>query len=155
MQPTSKGRDRAGAIMTGIAILFLLFDSVGKLIPLAPVVEGSLQLGYPESSIRVIGTILLICVITYAVPRTSVLGAILLTGYLGGAVATHLRVGNPVFTHMLFPVYVGVLIWGGLLLREGRLRDLVSVRRADGRSGGQAVSAMAIELADPPSGRPT
>jgi hypothetical protein len=115
--------------MTAIAILFLLFDSVGKLIPMAPVVEGSLQLGYPESSIRVIGIILLICVVAYAVPRTSVLGAILLTGYLGGAVATHLRVGSPLFTHMLFPIYVGVLIWGGLLLREERLKGLVPVRR--------------------------
>jgi hypothetical protein len=129
MQPTWKGRPRAGRIMTGIAILFLLVDSIGKLIPLAPVVEGSLQLGYPESTIRVIGIILMICVIAYAVPRTSVLGAILLTGYLGGAVATHLRVGSPPLTHTLFPIYVGVLIWGGLMLRENRLKGLVPLRR--------------------------
>ena len=129
MQPTWKGRPRAGTIMTGIAILFLLVDSIGKLIPLAPVVEGSLQLGYPESTIRVIGIILLICVTAYAVPRTSVLGAILLTGYLGGAVATHLRVGSPPLTHTLFPIYVGVLIWGGLMLREDRLKMLVPLRR--------------------------
>jgi hypothetical protein len=129
MQPTWKGRPRAGTIMTGIAILFLLVDSIGKLIPLAPVVEGSLQLGYPESTIRVIGIILMICVIAYAVPRTSVLGAILLTGYLGGAVATHLRVGSPPLTHTLFPIYVGVLIWGGLMLREDRLKRLVPLRR--------------------------
>ena len=129
MQPTWKGRPRAGTIMTGIAILFLLVDSIGKLIPLAPVVEGSLQLGYPESTIRVIGIILLICVTAYAVPRTSVLGAILLTGYLGGAVATHLRVGSPPLTHTLFPLYVGVLIWGGLMLREDRLKMLVPLRR--------------------------
>ena len=128
MQPTSKTARRAGLTMTAIAILFLLFDSVGKLIPMAPAVEGSLQLGYPESSIRVIGLILLICVIAYAVPQTSVLGAILLTGYLGGAVATHLRVGSPLFTHMLFPIYVGVLIWGGLLLRVERLKGLVPLR---------------------------
>jgi hypothetical protein len=129
MQPTWKARPRAGTIMTGIAILFLLVDSIGKLIPLAPVVEGSLQLGYPESTIRVIGIILMICVIAYAVPRTSVLGAILLTGYLGGAVATHLRVGSPPLTHTLFPIYVGVLIWGGLMLREDRLKRLVPLRR--------------------------
>ena len=129
MQPTWKYRPRAGTIMTGIAILFLLVDSIGKLIPLAPVVEGSLQLGYPESTIRVIGIILMICVIAYAVPRTSVLGAILLTGYLGGAVATHLRVGSPPLTHTLFPIYVGVLIWGGLMLRENRLKGLVPLRR--------------------------
>jgi len=129
MQPTWKARPRAGTIMTGIAILFLLVDSIGKLIPLAPVVEGSLQLGYPESTIRVIGIILMICVIAYAVPRTSVLGAILLTGYLGGAVATHLRVGSPPLTHTLFPIYVGVLIWGGLMLRENRLKGLVPLRR--------------------------
>jgi len=129
MQPTWKARPRAGTIMSGIAILFLLVDSIGKLIPLAPVVEGSLQLGYPESTIRVIGIILMICVIAYAVPRTSVLGAILLTGYLGGAVATHLRVGSPPLTHTLFPIYVGVLIWGGLMLRENRLKGLVPLRR--------------------------
>ena len=129
MQPTWKYRPRAGTIMTGIAILFLLVDSIGKLIPLAPVVEGSLQLGYPESTIRVIGIILMICVIAYAVPRTSVLGAILLTGYLGGAVATHLRVGSPPLTHTLFPIYVGVLIWGGLMLLEDRLEGLVPLRR--------------------------
>jgi hypothetical protein len=127
--PSSRWRRRIGAIMAGIATLFLLFDSVGKLIPMAPAVEGSVQLGYPESSVRMIGIILLLCVIAYAIPRTSVLGAILLTGYLGGAVATQLRVGNPLLTHTLFPVYVGVLVWGGLLLREDRLRALVPLRR--------------------------
>ncbi len=129
MQPTSKGGRRAGTIMTGLAVLFLLFDSLGKLVLVPQVVEGSVQLGYPESTVRVIGIILLICVIAYAVPQTSVLGAILLTGYLGGAVATHLRVGSPLLTHMLFPIYVGALIWGGLLLREDRLRGLIPLRR--------------------------
>jgi DoxX-like family len=127
--PGSKKRRRTGAILSGLAILFLLFDSLGKLIAVAPVVEGTLQLGYPESSVRVIGVILLLCVIAYAVPRTSVLGAILLTGYLGGAVATQLRVGNPLLTHTLFPIYIGVLIWAGLYLREDRLRALFPLRR--------------------------
>jgi hypothetical protein len=115
--------------MTGLAVLFLLFDSLGKLVLVPQVVEGSVQLGYPESTVRVIGIILLICVIAYAVPQTSVLGAILLTGYLGGAVATHLRVGSPLLTHTLFPIYVGALIWGGLLLREDRVRALIPFRR--------------------------
>ncbi len=127
--PSSRGRLRTGTIMTGLAILFLLFDSLGKLVLVPQAVEGSVQLGYPESSVRVIGIILLICVILYAVPRTSVLGAILLTGYLGGAVATQLRVGSPLLTHTLFPIYVGALIWGGLLLREDRMRALIPLRR--------------------------
>ena len=127
--PSSRARRRTGAIMTGIAILFLLFDSLGKLVLVPQVVEGSVQLGDPDSTVRVIGTILLICVMLYAVPRTSVLGAILLTGYLGGAVATHFRVGSPLLTHTLFPIYLGALIWGGLLLREDRLRSLVPLRR--------------------------
>jgi hypothetical protein len=127
--PSSRARRRTGAIMAGIAILFLLFDSLGKLVLVPQVVEGSVQLGYPESTVRVIGIILLACVLLYAVPRTSVLGAIVLTGYLGGAVATHFRVGSPLLTHTLFPIYVAALIWGGLLLREDRLRSLIPLRR--------------------------
>ena len=127
--PNTRTRHRAGAIMSGLAVLFLLFDSLGKLMQVSQVIQASVQLGYPESAVPVIGIILLVCVVAYAVPRTSVLGAILLTGYLGGAVATQLRVGNPLLTHTLFPVYVGALIWGGLLLREERLRALVPLRR--------------------------
>jgi hypothetical protein len=127
--PSSRARRRIGAIMAGIAILFLLFDAVGKLVLIPQVVEGSVQLGYPESSVRVIGIILLTCVLLYLVPRTSVFGAILLTGFLGGAVATHFRVGSPLLTHTLFPVYLGALVWGGLLLREDRLRSLLPLRR--------------------------
>jgi hypothetical protein len=127
--PSSRARRRAGAVMSGVAILFLLFDSLGKLIPVAPAVEGTVQLGYPEPAVRVVGIILLVCVISYAVPRTAVIGAILLTGYLGGAVATQLRVGSPLLTHTLFPIYIGALIWCGLLLREDRLRALIPLRR--------------------------
>ena len=115
--------------MAGFAVLFLLFDSIGKLLRLVPVVEGSVRLGYPEGAVSGIGIILLLCVVAYAVPATSVLGAVLLTGYLGGAVATHLRVGSPLLTHTLFPVYVGALIWGGIYLRDGRLRALLPLRR--------------------------
>ena len=127
--PSSRAKRRAGAVMAGTAILFLLVDSVGKLIAIPAFVNATVQLGYPEPSVRVIGMILLLCLILYAVPRTAVLGAILLTGYLGGAVATQLRVGSPLFSSTLFPVYVGVLVWGGVLLREDRLRALVPLRR--------------------------
>ena len=99
-----------------------------KLIKLAPVVEATVKIGWPESLIIPLGIVLLICTILYVIPSTSVLGAILLTGYLGGAVATHVRIGDPLFTHVLFPVYLGVLLWLGLYLRDGRLRALVPLR---------------------------
>ncbi len=124
----SRKRLWAGRTMSAIAVLFLLFDSVIKLVVIAPVVESFAQLGYPVSLARGIGLLELLCIIVYVIPRTSVLGAILLTGYLGGAVATHVRVGSPLFTHILFPTYVGALIWGGLLLREDRLRALIPLR---------------------------
>jgi hypothetical protein len=125
----SKGRLWTGRIMSGLPALFLLIDAVGKLLRPAPVVEGTVQLGYPESVILGLGIVLLICTILYLIPRTAILGAILLTGYLGGAVATHVRVGSPLFSHILFPVYVAVLVWGGLFLREERLRALIPLRR--------------------------
>ena len=115
-----------GYSITGLVLLFLLFDSLGKVLKVAPVIEGSAKLGYPESSIVGIGFVLLLCTILFAIPRTSVFGAILLTGYLGGAVATHVRVGSPLLTHQLFPVYLGVLIWVALYLRNDRLRRLLS-----------------------------
>ena len=127
--PSSKVSRRAGAVMTGIATLFLLVDSVGKLIPIPPAIEFTVRLGYPESTVQLIGMILLVCLILYVVPRTSVLGAVLLTGYLGGAVATQLRVGSPLLSTTLFPIYIGVLVWGGILLREDRLRALFPLRR--------------------------
>ncbi len=93
-----------------------------------PVVESFRQLGYPTSLGLAIGLLELTCLVLYVVPRTSVLGAVLLTGYLGGAVATHVRVGSPLFTHILFPIYVAGLIWGGLFLRERRLLTLIPLR---------------------------
>jgi len=110
-------------------VLFLLFDGGGKLVKSANVVQWHVQLGYPESVILPLGIVLLISTVLYVIPRTSVLGAILLTGYLGGAVATNVRIGDPLFTHILFPVYFGVLIWLGLYLRDRRLRALVPLRR--------------------------
>jgi len=126
----ASGRQRlAGRILSGLAIAFLLFDSVGKVAGLAPAVEGTVQLGYPASTLLGIGLLQLGCLLLYAVPRTAVLGALLLTGYLGGAVATHVRVGSPLVSHVLFPVYVAAMLWGGLYLREPRLRALLPFRR--------------------------
>jgi hypothetical protein len=93
-----------------------------------PVVESFAQLGYPVSLARGIGLLEVFCLAGYLIPRASVSGAILLTGYLGGAVATHVRIGSPLFTHIMFPAYVGALIWGGLVLREHRLRSLIPLR---------------------------
>ena len=94
-----------------------------------PVVDSFNQLGYPVGLSRAIGIIELICLVVYLVPRSAVLGAILLTGYLGGAVATHVRVESPLLTHVLFPIYVAVLLWGGVCLRDDRVRALTAPRR--------------------------
>ncbi len=118
----------AGRTISALPILFLLMDAVGKFVKPEPVVTGTIALGYNESVILPLGIVLLVCTILYAVPQTAILGAILLTGYLGGAVATHVRIGNPVFTHMLFPVYLGIMIWLGIYLRDIRVRSLVPFR---------------------------
>ena len=122
-------RPWAGIIVSALPVLFLLMDAVGKLLKPEPVVSGTLELGYSENVIVPLGITLLISVILYAVPVTSVLGAILLTGYLGGAVATHVRVGNPLATHVLFPIYIGVLLWLGLYLRDMSIRELLPLRK--------------------------
>ena len=124
----SKKKYWAGSIISALAVLFLLFDSVIKLMLPAPVVESFNQLGYPPKYALGIGILELLCVVVYVIPRTSVLGAVLLTGYLGGAVATHVRIGSPLFTHTLFPIYIGLLFWSGLFLREDRLRALIPLR---------------------------
>jgi hypothetical protein len=123
------GTTRGGAILSGLTILFLGFDALGKLIAVPQVIEGTTALGYPLSTLLPIGVIELVCLVLYLVPRTTVLGAVLLTGYLGGAVATHLRIGSPLLTHILFPTYVGTLVWLGLWLRDVRVRVLVPVRQ--------------------------
>jgi hypothetical protein len=114
--------------MSGVAVLFLIFDGVIHIMKPAPVVEGFTQLGYPASLSQPLGVIELACLALYLIPRTSVLGAVLLTGYLGGAIATNLRVGLPLFSHVLFPVYVAVLLWGGLYLRDERVRVMLRPR---------------------------
>ena len=118
----------AGRVLSTIITLLLVLDGAVKLFPVKAVIEGSAQLGYPPSTMPAIGITLLACVILYAIPRTSVFGALLLTGYLGGAIATHVRVQNPLFSHVLFPTYVAVFVWGGLYLRNAKLRALVSFK---------------------------
>ena len=114
--------------MTVIVVAFLLFDSVIKLLDIAPVVDNFAQLGMPNSKAITIGLLELICLIIYLVPQTAVLGALLLTAYLGGAVAIHTRIGSPLFGYVLVPVYIGLLLWGGLYVRESRLRTLLPLR---------------------------
>lgn len=118
----------AGRIIGALAVLFLLFDCAIKLLLLPPAVEGTANLGYPSGVVFWLGLVELACIIAYVVPRTSVLGAILLTGYLGGAIATHVRIASPLFTHVLFPIYVAAAVWGSLYAREARVRALVSPR---------------------------
>jgi hypothetical protein len=110
-------------------VLFLVFDSVIKLVVIDPVVTSFAQLGWPVSVAIGIGTLEIVCLAAYLIPRTSIFGAVLLTGFLGGAVATHLRIGDPLLSHTLFPVYVGTLLWLGLYLRDGRVRALFAARR--------------------------
>jgi hypothetical protein len=124
----SKTQRRVAYVLSGLAIAFLVFDAIIKILKLAPAVQGTAQLGFPTSDVLGIGVVELVCIAIYVIPRTSFLGAILLTGYLGGAIASHVRVGDPLFSHVLFPTYVATLIWGGLYLRDARLRALVPVR---------------------------
>ena len=120
-----------GRVLSGLVTLFLLFDGAIKLVPWPIVTETMDKMGYgpSESLARSLGLITIVCTALYAVPPTSILGAILLTGYLGGAIYTHLRAGSPLFTHLLFGVYLGLMIWGGLYLRNERLRALIPLQR--------------------------
>ncbi|WP_437755696.1 DoxX family protein [Sorangium sp. So ce1389] len=128
--PRSRKALWAGRILSGLAVLFLAFDAVGKLLQPREVVEGTTTLGYPASVIFPLGVVQLVCLAFYLAPRTAVLGSVLWTGYLGGAIATHVRVGNPLLTHTLFPIYVAALLWGGLWLRDRRLRSILPLRDA-------------------------
>jgi hypothetical protein len=123
----SKGRLWAGRIISGLPALFLLVDAIMKFIKPAPVVQETLRLGYPESVIIGLGAVLLVSTILYLIPKTSILGAILITGYLGGAVATHVRMGEGWFP-IVFPVVFGALLWAGLWLRDRRLQELLPLR---------------------------
>lgn len=121
----SNAKVSTGYALSGLVILFLLFDSAIKFINPPGVADAFAHTGWPSNLAAVLGAILLTCTALYAMPRTSILGAVLLTGYLGGAVATHLRVGDPLFSHVLFPVYLGVMLWAGLFLRDERVRTLL------------------------------
>ena len=124
----SRGALWTGRVMSGLVIVFLLMDGAMKLVPLDVVVTTSQQMAIPLDIIRTLGVLTLIGALLYAYPRTSVLGAIVLTGYLGGAVYAHFRLADPLFTHTLFGVYLGLLIWGGLYLRDPRVRALIPFR---------------------------
>lgn len=115
-----------GRVLSAIPILFLTFDAVIKLANIPAVAEASEKLGIPAHLAPGLGVILFACVALYAIPRTAPIGAVLLTGYLGGAILTHLRVGDPLLSHTLFPIYVAVFVWGGLYLRDERVRRLVA-----------------------------
>ena len=125
----SRRRVWTGRTLSGLAIAFLLFDSALKLARLPVAVEGTAGMGFPRSSVVGIGLALLVCTLVYIVPRTAILGAVLLTGYLGGAVAANVRLGNPLATHVLFPIYLAALVWGGLALRDRRVRAWLAPTR--------------------------
>ena len=123
---TSSRARLAGRILTGIAVLFLIFDTAIKLVASPEAVAGTTQLGWPAHHVLTLGIIEVVCLTLYLIPRTAPLGAVLWTGYLGGAIATHLRLDNPLLSHTLFPIYVAALIWGGLYLRDARVRALLA-----------------------------
>ena len=128
--PATSSRARwAGRVLTALAVLFLLFDTTIKLLGAKEAVDGTVQLGWQAHHLPILGAIEIVCLVLYLVPRTAPLGAVLWTGYLGGAIATHLRLDNPLFSHVLFPVYVAALIWGGLYLRDARVRNVLRAAR--------------------------
>ena len=128
-RPVGRTSTIIGWVLSGLAIAFLVLDGGMKLVPLEVVTTTMVELGYPPELSRGLGVLILACTVLYAIPRTSVLGAVLLTGLLGGAVATHLRIGSPVLSHLLFGVYLGLFVWGGLYLRDARLRAIFPFRR--------------------------
>jgi hypothetical protein len=129
--PVSKPALWLGRVLSSLVILFMLFDGAIKLVPWPIVTETMDRIGYgsSESLARTLGVITVACTVLYAIPPTSIVGAILLTGYLGGAMASHLRIGSPLFTHTLFGLYLGLMVWGGLWLRDRSLRTLLPLRR--------------------------
>jgi DoxX-like family len=129
--PLSTPARWTGRILSGIVILFMMVDGAIKLVPLPVVTETMDQMGYgsSETLARSLGLITIVCTVLYSIPPTSILGAILLTGYLGGAMASHVRIGSPLFTHTLFGLYLGLMVWGGLWLRDRSLRGLIPFRR--------------------------
>ena len=129
--PVSKLALWLGRVLSGLVIVFLLFDGAIKLVPWPVVTETMDRIGYgsSETLARSLGIITIVCTVLYTIPPTSILGAILLTGYLGGAMASHLRIGSPLFSHILFGFYLGLMLWGGLWLRDRSLRASIPFRR--------------------------
>ena len=125
---TTTTATRTGLVVTVLVAAFLAFDAVIHILNIAPVVEGARQLGFDPRVMRFIGVVELVCVALYVARRTSAIGAVLLTGYLGGAFCAQLRIDAPLFSTLLFPIYTGVLVWAGLSLRDQRVRDLVAGR---------------------------
>ena len=133
MTISEKASRRIGFVMSGLVVAFMLFDGGIKLVPMDVVIRSSAELGYPATAdlARTLGVLGLLCTALYVYPRTAVLGAILLTAYMGGTVATHLRVGNPLFSHLLFGVYLALLAWGGLYFRDARVRALIPISKRE------------------------
>ena len=129
--PVAKPARWTGRVLLGLVIVFLLFDGAIKLVPWPVVTETMDRMGYgsSENLARSLGLITIVCTVLYSVPPTSILGAILLTGYLGGAIASHVRIGSPLFTHTLFGLYLGLMVWGGVWLRDKNLQSLIPLRR--------------------------
>ena len=129
--PASNSARWVGRILSGLVILFLMVDGAIKLVPWPIVTETMDRMGYGSSDalMRGLGAITIVCTVLYAIPPTSILGAILLTGYLGGAIASHVRIDSPLFTHTLFGLYLGLMLWGGLWLRDRNLRRLIPFHR--------------------------
>ncbi len=128
---TSRKRLWTGRFLSGLAVVFLLFDGITKVAQVDAVVKASAQAGYTADVISTVGIILLACTALYIIPPTSIFGALLLTAYLGGAVATNLRVGMPLFTNILFPVYFALVVWGGLYLRNPNIRILIPFQKGE------------------------
>jgi xanthine/uracil permease len=124
----SRARRVSGHVLSALVVLFLAFDGIGKVMHVAPVLEATARLGYPESTVTAIGVLALVGTALYAIPRTALLGAIFLTGFLGGAIATHVRVSDPLASHTLFPLYVAGVMWLGLYLRDPRAARRVARR---------------------------
>ncbi len=124
-QTNSPAMRRTGILISVVVVLFLAFDGVIKIMKIEPVVQSFAELGLPHNLAAVIGILELSCLALFIVPRTALAGAVMLTGFLGGAIVLQLRIEAPLLSHTLFPVYVGLLVWAGLLLREGRFRHLV------------------------------
>jgi hypothetical protein len=126
---STTGAVYSGRILSGIAVVFLTFDAAMKVLAVPAAVEATTQLGYPANTLPAIGILQVVCLALYLVPRTAVVGAVLWTGYLGGAVATHVRVASPLLTHTLFPGYVAALLWAGLWLRDARVDAMIKPKK--------------------------